>query len=107
MMLSTITNGGNTLEESLANLKTSINADGQQPSGTFYFSDHGDVRAKTRAGQFEWAVTELNKFASSGEDHRRAFSSGKRDINGAMLGFSGAAMSPMMCSCSLVRLSKT
>jgi uncharacterized protein (TIGR03790 family) len=90
MMLSTITNGGNTLDESLANLKTSINADGQQPSGTFYFSDHGDVRAKTRAGQFEWAVAELNKLRRPAKIIAERFPSGKQDINGAMLGFSGA-----------------
>jgi tetratricopeptide (TPR) repeat protein len=50
---------GNSVPEALAALGASIDADGTNPDGTFYFLVNGDVRAKTREPRFAGAIAAL------------------------------------------------
>ena len=63
-MLSTILavnrNKGNSEKETLAYLKRSIDSDGSQPKGAFYFTSTKDIRTRTRRKGFDEAADELN-----------------------------------------------
>ncbi|MGC4002035.1 MAG: hypothetical protein QM811_02350 [Pirellulales bacterium] len=78
---------GNTPAETLADLRSSAKADGTRPAGTFYFSDHGDVRSKTRVPQFAAAVAALEKLGRKAEIVPDVFLKGRKDVLGATLGF--------------------
>ena len=68
-MLSTVLaltgRGQSTLGQALAQLETSVNADGTHPGGNVYFAKHKDPRSRTRHSQFEFAVAELNSLGRS------------------------------------------
>lgn len=58
-VLAVTRNFGNTEVEALRQLKKTMVADESQPTGTFYFSDNGDVRSNTRKRNFAAAITAL------------------------------------------------
>ena len=58
-VLAVTRNLGTTEEEALRQLKASMAADGTHPRGTFYFSDNGDVRTKTRKPHYVVSIDEL------------------------------------------------
>ncbi len=87
MMLAVNTNPGNTLQESLLDLRLSANADGTKPKGTIYFSETKDVRSTTRTPQFATAIKELKALGIAAETITEAFPRGQQDIAGAVLGF--------------------
>jgi uncharacterized protein (TIGR03790 family) len=87
MMLAVNTNPGNTLQESLLDLRLSTKADGAKPKGTIYFSETGDIRTKTRIPQFASAIKELNSLGIATERISEIFPRGRQDIAGAVLGF--------------------
>jgi uncharacterized protein (TIGR03790 family) len=88
MMLAVNSDPGNTLQESLIDLKLSANADGTKPKGTIYFSETGDVRTKTRSPEFPAAIKELRALGVAAETIAENFPRGRQDIAGAVLGFS-------------------
>ncbi len=55
------------LKENLAQIERTAQADGTRPSGTFFFANHKDVRSRSRASQFEYAVKELEKLGYPAE----------------------------------------
>ena len=73
------------LQENLAQLKRTAMADGTRPSGTFFFANHGDVRSRSRAPQFEYAVTELKKLGYSAEIIKTTMPK-NQEVLGATLG---------------------
>lgn len=89
-MLSTVlavTRGqGTTLEEALVQLKRSIDADGKQPQGTFYFTSTADVRTKTRQPAFELSVAALQKLGQRAEVVDSILPQNKNDCLGLMIG---------------------
>jgi len=87
MMLAVNSDPGNTLQESLLDLRLSSKADGTKPKGTIYFSETGDVRTKTRTPQFSAAIKELNTLGIATEQIAESFPRGRQDIAGAVLGF--------------------
>lgn len=87
MMLAVNSDPGNTLQESLMDLRLSAKADGSKPKGTIYFSETGDVRSKTRTPQFAAAIRELKSLGIAAESIAENFPRGRRDIAGAVLGF--------------------
>ena len=87
MMLAVNTNPGNTLQESLADLRLSSKADGTKPKGTIYFSETKDVRSTTRTPQFAEAIKELKALGVAAETISEIYPRGRQDIAGAVLGF--------------------
>lgn len=87
MMLAVNTDPGNTLQESLLDLRLSAHADGKKPKGTIYFSETGDVRTKTRSSQFAVAIKELQALGVATEKISENYPRGRQDIAGAVLGF--------------------
>lgn len=85
-MLAVTSGRGNSVEEAIQALRTSAAADGTHPKGSFYFADHGDVRARTRKPLFEPVVEELKKLKLGAEIVADTLPRGKDDVLGAMLG---------------------
>ena len=61
MMLGVTRNEGNTEREALRQLKATMRADETKPAGTFYFTETGDVRTKTRRPNYDAAMEALEK----------------------------------------------
>ncbi|MDX1961714.1 MAG: hypothetical protein SFX18_01090 [Pirellulales bacterium] len=78
---------GNTLAEAVNVLTRSAAADGTRPGGTHYFSDHADVRARTRAPYFGVVAKELQAMNQKVEIIKDLFPREKPDIAGGVLGF--------------------
>lgn len=77
---------GTTVQEALVQLKRSIDADGQQPPGTFYFTSTADVRTKTRQPAFELAIAALQKLGQRAEVVDSILPQNKNDCIGLMIG---------------------
>ena len=60
-MLGVTTGRGNTVDEMLAYLKRSVEADGTQPRGTFYYMKNNDIRSQTRHDCFDAAAQQLKR----------------------------------------------
>ncbi len=61
MVLAVKRGEGNTLDEAIAQLKASAEADYSKPKGTFYFTSTADVRSTTRAPSFPMAFDRLKR----------------------------------------------
>lgn len=85
-MLAVTSGRGNTVDEAIAALRTSAAADGTRPQGSFYFADHGDVRARTRKPLFEPVAAELKKLKLGAEIVQDVLPRDRADVLGAMLG---------------------
>jgi hypothetical protein len=59
-VLASTRNHGNSEMEALQQLKITMKADSTFPRGTFYFTQTGDVRTRTRSEQFDSAMRALN-----------------------------------------------
>lgn len=68
---------GNTQEEVLKQLKTSIDADFTQPKGAFYFTKTDDIRTKCREPNFKIACDRLKKLGFECEITTEAIPTGK------------------------------
>lgn len=77
---------GTTVDEALAQLKRSIDADGTHPQGKFYFTSTSDVRTKTRQPAFDLAIRSLAKLGHSAEVVEGVLPSKKEDCIGLMIG---------------------
>ena len=87
-MLAVNSGRGNTVPESLAYLRRSIEADGSAPKGTIYFMSNDNVRSTTRQPKFDEAVADLKKLGIAAEVLDGIAPIRKRDVAGAMLGSS-------------------
>lgn len=77
---------GTTVQEALLQLKRSIDADGKQPEGTFYFTSTADVRTKTRQPAFELTIAALKKLGQRAEIVESILPQNKSDCIGLMIG---------------------
>lgn len=77
---------GTTVEEALAQLKRSIDADRTFPQGTFYYTLTGDVRTKTRQPTFDLAIRALKKLGYTAQVVDGTLPSKKDDCIGLMIG---------------------
>lgn len=87
-MLAMTSGRGNSVREAVAYLTRSAAADGSHPPGTIYYSRTGDVRSKTRQGDFDAAIDDLRRAGVRAEVVDSALPGGKRDVMGVMAGVS-------------------
>lgn len=85
-MLAINRNQGNSERETLDYLKTSVQADGSKPNGTFYFTKTRDVRTTTRDKGIDEAVEELKRLGFKTEVVTTGIPQGKRDVIGLTMG---------------------
>ncbi len=85
-MLGYTSGRGNSLEQVIAYLKRSAQADGTRPEGTFYFLANGDIRSKTRSPYFDDAVAALRRAGARAEILDDKVPRQKDDVLGACLG---------------------
>jgi hypothetical protein len=88
MMLGATSGRGNTVAEVLNYLSKSAAADGTRPAGTIYFVQNGNIRSQRRHGHFPQVVRELAAIGVKAEILSGESPSGKKDVQGAMLGTS-------------------
>jgi len=79
---------GNTLDEILASLGRSLNADFTAPKGTIYFERNGDVRSTTREWGFQAAADELERLGVKAIVEDGVLPQNRADVAGAMIGIS-------------------
>ncbi|MCP4479742.1 MAG: tetratricopeptide repeat protein, partial [Planctomycetaceae bacterium] len=77
--------GTASLQENLAQIERTALADGTRPNGTFFFANHKDVRSRSRASQFEYAVKELQRLGYSAEIIKTTMPK-NQEVLGATLG---------------------
>ena len=89
-LLSTVlaTTGKNqsTLDQALAQIQRSVEADGTNPTGNVYFAKHKDARSRTRHSQFEFAAAELESLKRSGIITDKRLPENDQRVVGATLG---------------------
>ena len=77
---------GTSLDEALAQIRRSVEADESMPTGKFYFTFTGDVRSKTRRNTFKTTIRDLKAIGYDGEIINGYAPLRKKDILGATLG---------------------
>lgn len=87
-VLAVTRNHGNTEKEALKQLEVSMAADESQPKGTFYFTNTGDVRVKTRKPNYEVAINALNQLGLKTEIVNSKMPMKVRDVVGLTSGTS-------------------
>ena len=85
-MLAVTSGRGNTVDEAIAYLARSAQADGTRPSGTIYYVKNKDVRSQARHDAFPHAVAELQSLGVNAQIVGGKVPKGKKDVQGAMLG---------------------
>lgn len=85
-MLGYTSGRGNSVAEVIAYLTRSAAADATAPRGTIYYCRNSDVRSKTREPGFADAVARLEKLGVKAAVIDGEIPSGKRDVQGAMIG---------------------
>ncbi|MGL4511778.1 MAG: TIGR03790 family protein [Lacipirellulaceae bacterium] len=85
-MLGVTTGRGNTTAEVIECLRRAALADGQPPTGTFYFSRNGDVRSATRHACYEGAAQGLRALGSKAVVAEGHAPLGAKDVAGMTLG---------------------
>ena len=92
---------GNSVEEALASLRRSAEADGTKPTGTVYFLRNGDIRSTTREWAFEAAIKRLHALGVNAVIEDGVLPQQKLDVAGAVIGIadfdwpkSGSSMLP-------------
>jgi uncharacterized protein (TIGR03790 family) len=85
-MLGVTTGRGNTVDEILAYLKRSVEADGKRPRGTFYYMKNNDVRSTPRHACFDTAAAQLKRLGVNATVKSGVVPSGATDVLGIMTG---------------------
>ena len=75
-----------TLDQALAQLQSSVQADGTSPSGTFFFAKHKDVRSKIRHSQIDFAAAELKSLGMEVVVSDQQWPKNDKRLAGATLG---------------------
>ncbi|MFK7767427.1 MAG: hypothetical protein AB8B55_09420 [Mariniblastus sp.] len=79
-------NQGNTEREALRQLQASMRADETKPDGTFYFTETGDVRTKTRVPNFQVAIDALTEMGMRTKIVKATMPSNVDDVVGLTCG---------------------
>lgn len=87
-VLAVTRNDGNTEAEAIRQLRRSVEADFTRPSGTFYFADNNDVRARTRRAKFQQAVNALQDLGHRAEIIKTPMPKNKDGVLGLTSGIS-------------------
>jgi uncharacterized protein (TIGR03790 family) len=77
MVLAVCGTSGNTEQEAIRQLKSSIDADYSRPEGTFYITETDDVRTKCRQHEFKIAIEKLKQIGFVAEIVRDSAPMGK------------------------------
>ena len=86
-MLAYTAGRGNSVDEAVAYLRRSAQADGTHPAGTIYYVRSGDAaRSRPRDGLYASAIAQLNALGVEAELLEGNLPEGKNDVQGAMLG---------------------
>lgn len=85
-MLAVTSGRGLSVREAIAALQRSAAADFTVPSGTIYYCDTSDVRARARAAGFARAVAELTRLGIRAEVIRTTLPDHESDVQGLMTG---------------------
>ena len=85
-MLAVTGKGGSTLEQALAQIESSVSADGSQPEGTFFFAEHKNIRSRVRQYQFDDAAAELISMGYQVDISDKPVPLNNKQIIGATLG---------------------
>lgn len=85
-VLACTTGRGTSVEEALANLRRSVEADGSRPTGTIYFERNGDVRSTTREWAFRNAARKLESLGVKAVIEDGVLPQQKADVAGAVIG---------------------
>ncbi len=88
MVLAVTRGEGNTVDEAIAQLKTSAEADYSKPKGTFYFTSTADVRSTTRAPSFPMAFDRLKRLGYDAKIVTTAMPMNAPDCLGITMGVS-------------------
>jgi hypothetical protein len=85
-----VTSGrGNSVAEAVADLRSSVAADGTRPAGTVYYMVNGDIRSRVRQWAFAPAIAKLKEAGVAAQTLDGALPPGKSDVAGAMVGIAG------------------
>lgn len=79
---------GTSVEEAVAQLRRSAEADGSRPSGTIYFLRNGDIRSTTREWAFRNAARKLESLGIKAVIEAGVLPQQKTDVAGAVIGIS-------------------
>ncbi|MFM7074268.1 MAG: TPR end-of-group domain-containing protein [Planctomycetota bacterium] len=77
---------GLSVDESLANLRRSVSADGSRPTGTIYIERNGDVRSTTREWAFRGVVRRLEMLGVRAVVESGVLPKNRTDVAGAVIG---------------------
>ena len=88
-VLAVTRNYGNTEQEALDQLKRTVQADGSDPKGSFYFTTTADVRTRTRKPNFHFAISRLEKMGYNAEVVSGILPTDKARVLGATIGTPG------------------
>jgi hypothetical protein len=77
---------GLSVDESLANLRRSVAADGSRPTGTIYIERNGDVRSTTREWAFRGVVRRLETLGVRAVVEAGVLPKNRTDVAGAVIG---------------------
>ena len=85
-MLAYTSGRGTSVEESLQQLRQSVEADGTRPSGTIYFMRNDNIRSASRHDAFPRIAKELRELGTNAEVVDGILPREKKDVSGAMIG---------------------
>lgn len=85
-VLACTTGRGTSVDEALANLRRSAQAEGSHPQGTIYFERNGDVRSTTREWAFRNAARKLESLGVKAVIEDGVLPQQKADVAGAVIG---------------------
>ncbi len=85
-MLGVTTGRGNTVDEILAYLKRSVEADGTQPRGKFYYMRNNNIRSQVRHACYDAAAALLKQMGAAAVVLPGVLPNGARDVLGIMTG---------------------
>jgi len=85
-VLAVTRNYGNTEQEALRQLQRTVQADGTNPTGSFYFTTTSDVRTRTRKPNYDFAINRLKKMGYGAEIISGRLPENKPRVLGATIG---------------------
>ena len=85
-VLACTTGRGTTVDEALAGLRRTVEADGTHPSGTIYFERNKDVRSTTREWAFHNAARQLQQLGVNAVVEDGVIPQNQPDVAGAVIG---------------------
>jgi hypothetical protein len=85
-MLAVTGENASSLDQAFQQLESSVQADGSNPQGTFFFADHENIRSKIRKNTFQAAADQLIKMGFDVDISDSTAPKNKQNILGATLG---------------------